>query len=640
MEIQFVLNQLRGLAAVDNKLKFIRSAAEKYELPEEAAARILAECDLIETRMNDDRLKMAVVGEFSSGKSSFINALLREELLETDVLQGTTVLSVMIYYSDIREIIVIKSGKNERTVYENADEFRERIRQLNRDTDENTETRRLEIGLPSEFLKRGICIIDTPGTNSVNVWHDEAARHAIHEQADGCIVLTSAVAPLPMSLCGFVEENLSDILPSCIFIATKIDLTENTERQRLMDFIARKAAADFELSAPLVLSYSSLDVLNGGDDAELSRATEDKILEALSKNKFAIQQRGVLSLTRQITEVLLDNMQALSEETERRRSALEQAAAVGLDEFVSGELAAKRDEYDKRFADVSRSYCARLDELCEREERVLDNELAALATGDDIVNFFKKLPEKLKAVGDTVLAGLGSSEGSPPAAFADAEAIGTELTAAFEGDFAAQYPTLTLLADKNRKKPQSKFKVAESWNTDLTANESLKNYVTADDEKDARATLAGCGGCVAAGAVIGSIIPGLGTVLGGGLGFVVGVIATSKRSENPKRAKKLREKTAGDYAAIKSRFFEELKSDLTNAMRKHSNACRSAIADTAHEYLDFYKDAVRELTERNKAERLAAEQCIKELDEDVRRLRTFSEETENILKHLGKENRQ
>lgn len=639
MEIKFVLNQLRGLAAVDNKLKFIRSAAEKYELPEEAAARILAECDLIEARMNDKRLKMAVVGEFSSGKSSFINALLRDELLETDVLQGTTVLSVMIYYSDIREITVIKSGKNERAVYEDADEFRERIRQFNRDTDENTETRRLEIGLPSEFLKRGICIIDTPGTNSVNVWHDEAARRAIHEQADGCIVLTSAVAPLPMSLCSFVEENLSDILPSCIFIATKIDLTENTERQRLMDFIARKVAADFELSDPLVLPYSSLDVLNGGDDAELSRATEDKILEALSENKFAIQQRGVLSLTRQITEVLLENMQALSEETERRRSALEQAA-VGLDEFVSGELAAKRDEYDKRFADVSRSYCARLDELCEREERVLDNELAALATGDDIVNFFKKLPEKLKAVGDTVLAGLGSSEGSPPAAFADAEAIGTELTAAFEGDFAAQYPTLTLLADKNRKKPQSKFKVAESWNTDLTANESLKNYVTADDEKDARATLASCGGCVAAGAVIGSIIPGLGTVLGGGLGFVVGVIATSKRSENPKRAKKLREKTAGDYAAIKSRFFEELKIDLTNAMRKHSNACRSAIADTAHEYLDFYKDAVRELTERNKAKRLAAEQCIKEIDEDVRRLRAFSEETENILKHLGKENRQ
>lgn len=640
MEIKFVLNQLRGLAAVDNKLKFIRSAAEKYELSEEAAARILAECDLIETRMNDDRLKMAVVGEFSSGKSSFINALLREELLETDVLQGTTVLSVMIYYSDAREITVIENGIRGRTVYENADEFRGRVRQLNRDTGEGSKTMHVEIGLPSEFLKRGICIIDTPGTNSVNVWHDEAARRAIHERADGCLVLTSAVAPLPMSLCGFVEENLSDILPSCIFIATKIDLTENGERRRLMDFIVQKAEADFELSDPLVLPYSSLDVLNGGDDAELSRATEDKILEALSENKFAIQQRGVLSLTRQITEVLLDNMQALSEETERRRSALEQAAAVGLDDFVSGELAAKRDEYDKRFADVSRSYCARLDELCEREERVLDNELAALATGDDIVNFFKKLPEKLKAVGDTVLGELGSSEGSPPAAFADAEAIGTELTAAFEGDFAAQYPTLTLLADKNRKKPQSKFKVAESWNTDLTANESLKNYVTADDEKDERASLAGCGGCAAAGAVIGSIIPGLGTVLGGGLGFVVGAIAMSKRSESPKRAKKLREKTAGDYAAIKARFFEELKSDLTNAMRKHSNVCRSAIADTAHEYLDFYKDAVRELTERNKAERLAAEQCIKELDEDIRRLRTFSEETENILKHLGKENRQ
>lgn len=640
MEIKFVLNQLRGLAAVDNKLKFIRSAAEKYELPEEAAARILAECDLIETRMNDDRLKMAVVGEFSSGKSSFINALLREELLETDVLQGTTVLSVMIYYSDAREITVIENGIRGRTVYENADEFRGRVRQLNRDTGEGSKTMHVEIGLPSEFLKRGICIIDTPGTNSVNVWHDEAARRAIHERADGCLVLTSAVAPLPMSLCGFVEENLSDILPSCIFIATKIDLTENGERRRLMDFIVQKAEADFELSDPLVLPYSSLDVLNGGDDAELSRATEDKILEALSENKFAIQQRGVLSLMRQIMEVLLENMQSLSEETERRHSALEQAATVDLDEFVSGEIAAKRAEYDKRFADISRSYCVKLDELCDTAEHGLDNELNSLQKGEEIVSFFKKLPEKLKAVGDTVLAGLGSENGSAPTAFGDVEKMCAKLISKFESYLTTQYPTLTLLADKGENKPKVQFKVAESWNTDLTANESLKNYVTADDEKDERASLAGCGGCAAAGAVIGSIIPGLGTVLGGGLGFVVGAIAMSKRSESPKRAKKLREKTAGDYAAIKARFFEELKSDLTNAMRKHSNVCRSAIADTAHEYLDFYKDTVRELTERNKAERLAAEQCIKELDEDVRRLRTFSEETENILKHLGKENGQ
>lgn len=257
-----------------------------------------------------------------------------------------------------------------------------------------------------------------------------------------------------------------------------------------------------------------------------------------------------------------------------------------------------------------------------------------------IVSFFKKLPEKLKAVGDTVLTGLGSENGSAPTAFGDVEKMCAKLISKFESDLTTQYPTLTLLADKGENKPKVQFKVAESWNTDLTANESLKNYVTADDEKDERASLAGCGGCAAAGAVIGSIIPGLGTVLGGGLGFVVGAIAMSKRSESPKRAKKLREKTAGDYAAIKFRFFEELKIDLTNAMRKHSNACRSAIADTAHEYLDFYKDVVRELTERNKAERLAAEQCIKEIDEDVRRLRTFSEETENILKHLGKENRQ
>ena len=181
METEFVLEQLRGLAAVEPKLEFIRAAAEKYELPEESAARILAECDLIETRINDKRLKMAVIGEFSSGKSSFINSLLREELLETDVLQGTTVLSVMIYYSDAREITVIENGIRERTVYESAERFRERVRGLNRGVDDNSPISRAEIGLPSEFLKRGICIIDTPGTQSVNAWHDEMTRRIIHK---------------------------------------------------------------------------------------------------------------------------------------------------------------------------------------------------------------------------------------------------------------------------------------------------------------------------------------------------------------------------------------------------------------------------------------------------------------------------
>ncbi len=637
METEFVLEQLRGLAAVEPKLEFIRAAAEKYELPEESAARILAECDLIETRINDKRLKMAVIGEFSSGKSSFINSLLREELLETDVLQGTTVLSVMIYYSDAREITVIENGIRERTVYESAERFRERVRGLNRGVDDNSPISRAEIGLPSEFLKRGICIIDTPGTQSVNAWHDETTRRIIHEQADGCIVLTNAIAPLPASLCRFVEDNLSDMLPGCIFVATKLDLVKNTERRRLMDFIAQKTASDFKLDAPLALPYSSLDVMNGGGDAELSRATEEKILETLSANKFAIQQRGVLSLTRQTIDALLENMRSLSEDAERRRCALEQAATVGLDEFVSKEIAAKRVEYDERFADVSRSYCSKLDDICERMERELDGELDSLNTGDGVVNFFKNLPERLSEVGNKALAELGAVDGSPPAAFADAENISAELTAAFESALTAQYPTLTLLAEK--KKPESKFKVAESWNTDLTANETLKKNVLADGEKDTKNFMVGWGGCAASGAILGSIIPGIGTVAGLIGGIVVGAFAAAKGSNSPKRLKKLRERTAQDYAAVKSRFFEELKSDLTNAMRKHSNACRSAIDDTAREYLDFYKEAVRELTERNNAERLAAERRIKEIDDDVRRLRTFSEETENILRHLGKENR-
>lgn len=637
MENSFAVQQLMELAAPESKLKFIRRAAEKYDFPEGTAARILRECDLIAARMNDTRLKIAVVGEFSSGKSSFINALLREELLETDVLQGTTVLSAMIYYSGVREITVFgKDGCGEHEVYENADAFRERIRQLNRDTDENSDISRAEIGLPSELLKRGICIIDTPGTNSVNVWHDETTRRIIREQADGCIVLTGAVAPMPASLCGFIGENLCDMLSECVFIVTKYDLVKENERQRLMDFISQKIETEFELTDPLALPYSSLDILNGGVCAEISHLSEEKIIETLSAHKFAIQRHRILSLIRQTLGVLSENMRCVSEAMEHRRDALEQASAVDLDEFVSGELSVRSAEFDERFTEISRDFEGKLAALCTQEASALNNKLNSLNTGDEIVKFYKGLSAELEGVGTRVLVAVGAEGGSAPTVFGDVEKMCGELISKFESDLTVQYPTLTLLANEDKKCGEVKFKTAGSWNTNFTANASLTKNVLADEKKDGIAVVAGWGSFAAAGAAVGSIIPGIGTAAGLIGGIVVGIFAAGKISDSPKRAKKLREKTAADYAAVKQRFFQELKSDLTGELKKYGSACRAKISVTAGEYLRFYKDAVREITERDREERRLTEQHIEELNADIRKLRTFIDETEEILRYPAK----
>ncbi len=641
MDIEFVSGQLRQLAAVDGKLEFILSVLKKYDFPEETAARVRREHDAIAARMKDTRLKMAVVGEFSSGKSSFINALLREELLETDVLQGTTVLSTMIFYSETREIAVFyRNGGCERTSYGGArEEFRERIRLLNRDTNESSGITRMEIGFPSELLKSGICIIDTPGTNSVNAWHDEVTRRVIREEADGCIVLTSAVNPMPMTLCGFVEENLPDMLSECVFIATKHDLLKEKDKQRAMDYIALKAAREFETENPLVLPYSSPDVLNGGAEAELSRESERIVMERLAAQRSRIQQRKILSLLRSTMSALLENMREISAELEQRRTALEQAAVVDLNDFVGGSLAEKTALYDECFDDVSRTLGAKLDDFCQREERELDNRLNGLSTGDEISNFLNGLSASFDEIKERLFVEIGAQDGSPPAVFNEIVALCEGIIGDFERDFKAQYPTLALLAEKETKPVKAKFVVAESWNTDLTANASLTASLKADDDKDAKSFCARWAGGAAAGAAMGSVIPGIGTVTGLIIGAAVGLFAAGKKSDSAARAKALREKTAADYAAVKSRYFEELKLNITNELNKFGRKCRVRFAETLNEYLRFYQEAVRELKERDSREREAAERRVEEIRADVRRITSYIEETEELSKYLtaGKE---
>lgn len=50
----------------------------------------------IQKRLNDDEFRIAVVGEFSSGKSTFINALLGEDLLQHATTETTATLTRII----------------------------------------------------------------------------------------------------------------------------------------------------------------------------------------------------------------------------------------------------------------------------------------------------------------------------------------------------------------------------------------------------------------------------------------------------------------------------------------------------------------------------------------------------------------
>ena len=297
----FRTQQLLQIADIDGHIQFMKTLMKKYEFPWKQSEQLQAELKKIQVRQNEKTLNMAVIGEFSSGKSSFINALLRENLLETDAIQGTTVASTLIGYSPERIFCTYGEGGRGKKIRktESTAALAKHLAAYTSGDRKDENARHLEVGYPSDFLQQGICIIDTPGTNSLEQWHEDVTKEAIREQADACIILTSAEKPFPESFCRFLEDNLRDVLQTCVFVVTKIDLIPPKQQARQLEYIQKVLEEKLSVHDPLILPYSALPVINGtgAEYMEGNRETEERILKFLQEQRIRIQLQRCMALS-------------------------------------------------------------------------------------------------------------------------------------------------------------------------------------------------------------------------------------------------------------------------------------------------------------------------------------------------------
>ena len=132
---------------------------------------------------------LVIVGEFNSGKSAFVNALLGSVVAKEGVTPTTDTITVL------------------------------------RHAEEPVEKRRkdgvLEKGYPSEFL-REIAIVDTPGTNAIIRHHEELSRGFV-PRSDLVLFVTSAERPLTESERGYLEL-IRDWGKKILLVINKADL--------------------------------------------------------------------------------------------------------------------------------------------------------------------------------------------------------------------------------------------------------------------------------------------------------------------------------------------------------------------------------------------------------------------------------
>ncbi len=152
---------------------------------------------------------LVVAGEFNSGKSSFINALLGERVLPEGVTPTTDRINVLRHGPEI--------------------------------TDQLREAYLLERTHPAEVL-REISIVDTPGTNAIIRRHEELTRDFV-PRSDLVLFVTSADRPFTESERAFLEQ-IREWGKKIVFIVNKIDILLRTEeREEVIRFVGENAGA-------------------------------------------------------------------------------------------------------------------------------------------------------------------------------------------------------------------------------------------------------------------------------------------------------------------------------------------------------------------------------------------------------------
>lgn len=235
-------------------------------------------------------IRVAVVGEFNAGKSTFINALLGEDVAPTGVLPTTATLHWVAWAPDPFARIVIRGGHDRLVPHE---QLKQTLRALEED---GSKVDRVFIYAPIERLKR-VEILDTPGFNAPDPDHAARARQAFDE---------AHVAVWLLDATGAMKESERKVLADLQALGVPAQILAN-KADRLRPEALREVLAHVNqslgetqitsLSAPI--AFSAKLSLKGrmGDQAALAASgwaeVEALFSEQIVDQSEALRERGL-----------------------------------------------------------------------------------------------------------------------------------------------------------------------------------------------------------------------------------------------------------------------------------------------------------------------------------------------------------
>lgn len=182
-------------------------------------------------KLEAERFHLVVLGEFNHGKSTFVNALLGQDILPTGITPTTASINHVIHAGNPTARVVLTSGESK---YLDPGQLKEWVTVAGGHAGE---VAFVELGYPSDLLQNNVVLVDTPGVNDLNEQRAEVTYGYV-PRADAVVFLLDAGQALKDSEREFLRSRvLESARDRLIFVLGKMDMLSADERTAVVEYV-------------------------------------------------------------------------------------------------------------------------------------------------------------------------------------------------------------------------------------------------------------------------------------------------------------------------------------------------------------------------------------------------------------------
>ncbi len=258
-------------------------------------------CDELRDKLASNTFNLVVLGQFKRGKTSLINALLGMDILPVAVVPLTSIATILTYGDALRVRVYFNDDRMSEVKPESLFEYVTEKANPKHEKDVS----RVVVTYPSDYLKDGVRIIDTPGVGSV-YQHNTDVAYQYLPKSDAALFLLSVDQPLSQAELDFLKD-VRQYADKIFFLLNKVDFFSESDLKESLGFsgsiLKETMGADvriYPISAKLALEGKT-----EGAEEKLQKSGLPAFSGML--NKFLMEEKGnvlIASVTNNLLRII------------------------------------------------------------------------------------------------------------------------------------------------------------------------------------------------------------------------------------------------------------------------------------------------------------------------------------------------